>query len=235
MNTALAGIAARSEAKHAHTAAWVADVLRAKIAEGLLSPGSKLSEEALAQVFGVSRNTLREAFTVLTGEHIVTRIPNRGVLVASPGVEGVREIYNVRRFLEPAAVRWATEIDIVLLEDIVAAARAARDRGAVAEMADANQRFHENLIRSTGSSLLQELMTRVLAQMRLVFHAMSHVPDFHTNYVQQNAELVTLLAKGQREEAAETLRNYLDQAEIELLDHLRPTQASPRPEATSAD
>lgn len=220
MNADLAGITARSQATHAHTGAWVAEALRSRIAEGLLLPGSRLSEQSLAQAFGVSRNTLREAFTVLAGEHIITRIPNRGVLVTSPGIEGVREIYNVRRILEPAAVRWATGIDVPALEAIVAEARAAQERNAVTEMANANQRFHETLIRGTGSILLQELMTRVLAQMRLVFHAMSHAPDFHSNYVDRNAELVALLAKGQRAEAAEALRGYMDQAEAELLNHL---------------
>jgi DNA-binding GntR family transcriptional regulator len=216
----LEGLAARSEATHAHTAAWVAESLRTRIAEGRLLPGSKLSEQALAASFGVSRNTLREAFTVLAGEHVVTRIPNRGVIVTSPGPEGVREIYSVRRILEPAAVRWGADVDVDALAAIITEARAARDRGDVAEMAGANQRFHEALIRGTGSQLLQELMTRVLAQMRLVFHAMSQTPDFHSHYVEHNAELVALLASGRREEAAETLRGYMDQAEAELLEHL---------------
>lgn len=229
--TALAGIVARSENTHAHTPTWIAETLRSKIAEGQLLPGSKLSEQALAQAFGVSRNTLREAFTVLAGERIVTRIPNRGVLVTSPGIDGVREIYSVRRILEPAAVRWAVGIDVEALETITAEARAARDRGAVVEMANANQRFHETLIRGTGSALLQELMTRVLAQMRLVFHAMSDAPDFHSHYVEQNAQLVALLAKEQREEAAEALRGYLDQAEAELLNHLGTDSAAAKAES----
>lgn len=216
----MARFATRGEVVHAHTAAWVAGVLRTKIAEGLLLPGAKLSEQALAQTFGVSRNTLREAFTVLAGEYIVTRIPNRGVLVASPGPDGVREIYRVRRILEPAAIRWANWIDIAALQEILAEAQAAQARGAVMEMADANQRFHESLIAGTRSALLQELMTRVLAQMRLVFHAMSRSPAFHSHYVEQNGELVALLAQGHRDEAAETLRGYLDQAEAELLEHL---------------
>lgn len=228
MNAPLTGTAARSEAMHAHTAAWVAESLRIRIAEGQLLPGSKLSEQALATSFGVSRNTLREAFTVLAGEHVVTRIPNRGVIVTSPGPEGVREIYSVRRILEPAAVRWGEDVDVDALAAIVADARAARERGDVAEMAGANQRFHETLVRGTGSKLLQELMTRVLAQMRLVFHTMSRIPDFHSHYVEQNAELVALLAAGSRDEAAETLRGYMDQAEAELLEHLSAEPAAKR-------
>ncbi len=87
-------------------------------------------------------------------------------------------------------------------------------------MADANQCFHEQLVRATGSERLQELMTRVLAQMRLVFHAMSDAPDFHSHYVELNASLVELLVAGKREEASVALRGYLDRAEAELLAHL---------------
>lgn len=89
-------------AEHAHTTAWIASVLRNRIAAGELAPGCKLSEQALATAIGVSRNTLRQAFTILAGESIVSRIPNRGVFVASPGVEEVREIYRIRRVIEPA-------------------------------------------------------------------------------------------------------------------------------------
>lgn len=215
MNTALGELP--STATHAHTGAWVASVLRSRIAEGSLLPGTKLSEQALSETLGVSRNTLREAFTVLDGELIITRIPNRGVFVASPGSAEIREIYSVRRVLEPAAALWGPGPDIAELHSVVAEARDALSRGSVPEMAAANQRFHEVLILGTGSAGLVEMMARILAQMRLVFHAMSNAPDFHSHYVELNAEVLALLAQGQRAEAADMLRSYLDRAEAELL------------------
>ena len=96
-----------AEVRHAETGTWVASVLRERIAAGQLAPGAKLAEEALGEVLGVSRNTLREAFSTLAAEHVVTRIPNRGVFVAQPTADDIREIYRVRRFLEPAALLWA--------------------------------------------------------------------------------------------------------------------------------
>ena len=218
-------------AAHAHTGAWVAGILRARIADGQLLPGSKLSEQALAEALSVSRNTLREAFTVLAGESVVTRIPNRGVFVASPGPEEIREIYRVRRMIEPAVALWAPELDVDALEAIVASARASREVGDVPAMAGANQRFHEALIAASGSEHLQALMRQVLAQMRLVFHAMSDAPDFHSRYVDLNARLADELREGDRERAAETLRGYLDTAEAELLGHFG---AAASPENRSA-
>jgi len=211
-----------STAEHAHTTAWTASVLRHRIAAGELTPGSKLSEQSLSAALGVSRNTLRQAFTTLAGESMVTRIPNRGVFVASPGAEEVREIYRVRRMIEPAAVLWGDVTAEVLdaMEAIVQRAKAARNSGSVADMADANQALHRAVVALTGSTSLQALMDRVLAEMRLVFHAMASAPDFHSHYVDRNVALVERLRAGEREEAAAGLRAYLDTAEAELLGHL---------------
>ncbi|MHA7262873.1 GntR family transcriptional regulator [Arthrobacter sp. TMN-37] len=209
-------------AEHAHTTAWIASVLRARIAAGELLPGSKLSEQSLSSALGVSRNTLRQAFSTLAGESIVTRIPNRGVFVASPGVEEVREIYRVRRTIEPAAVLWSrpSAVELDAMDAIITRARAARAAGSVPDMADANQAFHEALVGLTGSESIRALMDRVLAEMRLVFYTMASAPDFHTPYVDWNARLVKRLRAGENELAAAELREYLDAAEAELLRHL---------------
>lgn len=226
MSDIYSAIALGDGSTHAHTSAWVATTLRREIAEGRLLPGSKLSEQALAQALGVSRNTLREGFTLLDSELIITRIPNRGVFVASPAAEDIREIYAVRRTIEPAALAWGPELDVAELGRIVEESRIAEQAHDVSGMANANQRFHECIVRSTGSAHLLELMGRVLAKMRLVFHSMSDAPEFHSQYVASNATLVELLSAGQRTEAATLLRGYLDTAEAELLERYEASQRS---------
>lgn len=219
MNAALEGISDEVRAIHAHTGSWVAAVLRSRISAGQLAPGTKLSEQKLSTALGVSRNTLREAFTVLAGESVVQRIPNRGVFVSAPQAEDVREIYRVRRLIEPAAVLWGEygPDAVAELQAIIDRARAALAAGAVADMADANQDLHKALVALSGSASVAELMDKVLAQMRLVFHAMATTADFHSHYVERNAAIVAQLRAGHREEAAAELRRYLDAAEQELL------------------
>ncbi|WP_298253052.1 GntR family transcriptional regulator [uncultured Arthrobacter sp.] len=197
-------------------------MLRGRIAAGELVPGSKLSEQALSTALGVSRNTLREAFSILAAESVVTKIPNRGVFVSSPGADEVREIYRVRRMIEPAAVLWgeAGPEALAELEAIVRQAREAQRIGSVQGMADANQALHSAVVGLSGSEELRRLMARVLAEMRLVFHAMASAPDFHSHYVDRNVELVERLRAGERMEAAAGLRAYLDSAEAELLARL---------------
>ena len=207
----------RSAARHAETGVWVAAVLRERIAAGQLAPGSKLSEEALGEALGVSRNTLREAFSALAAEHVVTRIPNRGVYVARPSSADIREIYRVRRYLEPAALAWSSSTDFTTLRAAVERARVARDARSAAGMADANQDFHAGVVELAGSERLTLLMRQVLAEMRLVFHSMVNEPAFHAPYVEDNARIVLLLEGGKRDEAGELLTDYLRRAEEQLL------------------
>src|SRR5699024_1374027 len=47
-----------------------------------------------------------QVFTILVGEDLVFKVPNRGVFVIDPGTRDIQEIYQARRFLEPSAILW---------------------------------------------------------------------------------------------------------------------------------
>lgn len=76
-----------------------ARVVREQVVEGHLRSGTRLPEERLAGALGVSRNTLREALSQLVAERILVREPNRGVVVATPAVVDVEDVYRVRRLV----------------------------------------------------------------------------------------------------------------------------------------
>ena len=78
--------------------------VRRMLVEGELAPGQRLSEAALAESLQISRNTLREAFRVLTREGLLKHEPNRGVTVAEPDMASIIDIYRVRRFIECKAI-----------------------------------------------------------------------------------------------------------------------------------
>ena len=73
--------------------------------EHRLPPGTKLVEEKLASVFGVSRTKVRLALAKLSHDSILTVEPNRGTFVSSPTVEQARQVFNARRLVEACLVR----------------------------------------------------------------------------------------------------------------------------------
>jgi DNA-binding GntR family transcriptional regulator len=81
--------------------------IKSGIFNGVLADGVPLSENMLAQETGISRTPIREALRVLAQDGFVTLVPGRGAFVAEITLESIREIYEVRRLLEPIAARTA--------------------------------------------------------------------------------------------------------------------------------
>lgn len=101
---AKAGVKADSK-----TQEHVLGVLRDRIANHDLPPGSKLRENTLAEEFGVSRARIREVFGALEERDLIERIPNRGAMVKRLEESQAFELFGVREVLEGLAIRLATQ------------------------------------------------------------------------------------------------------------------------------
>jgi len=181
----------------------VASELRKAISSGEFQPGEQLSEVKAAERFNCSRNTLRESFTRLAAERIVERIPNRGVFLATPDADYIRDLFAARAAIEPAAVRWGAFADAPSLVTLTSSAFDYAARGEHQEVSAINQRFHRTLVAALGSPTLNEQMDNLLARMRLTFLlAIPRYPQLHADHIQGNITLATLIADGKRLEAA---------------------------------
>ena len=181
----------------------VASELREAISSGEFQPGEQLSEVKAAERFNCSRNTLRESFTRLAAERIVERIPNRGVFLATPDADYIRDLFAARAAIEPAAVRWGAFADAPSLVTLTSSAFDYAARGEHQEVSAINQRFHRTLVAALGSPTLNEQMDNLLARMRLTFLlAIPRYPQLHADHIQGNITLATLIADGKRHEAA---------------------------------
>jgi DNA-binding GntR family transcriptional regulator len=192
----------------------VAAELRLQLAEGMLLPGTRLTESALAEDLGVSRNTVREAFAELAAERLVVRLPNRGVFVASLGPGDIHDVYTVRRAIEVSAIRAGGT------PERVGAVRAAVQEGKAAAAADdeealgtANQHFHRAIVALAGSRRLDTVMSQVLAEMRLFFHKATVDTHFYRGYLDDNEQICAALEAGELDRAGSLLLAYLDRSE----------------------
>ncbi|MFF3948596.1 GntR family transcriptional regulator [Streptomyces sp. NPDC001902] len=201
------------------TADRVAAVLRSRISEGHLPPGAKLAEDVVAGALGVSRNTLREAFRLLTHERLLVHELNRGVFVRVLTVRDVVDVYRVRRLVECSVIRGL----VTPPYDLTGAAEAVAEgeRAAAGErwglLGTADIHFHQALVDLAGSARLTGLMTGVLAELRLAFHAMDDPREFHAPYLGGNREILAALEAADPAKAELLLASYLDDAEAQLV------------------
>ncbi len=82
----------------------VLDTLHQRIAEGALPAGTRLTEVALSEDFGVSRGTVREALRHLQEEGLAVQHSRGSVYVRRLAARDVSELYEIRAVLEGLAM-----------------------------------------------------------------------------------------------------------------------------------
>ncbi|WP_040765779.1 GntR family transcriptional regulator [Tsukamurella sp. 1534] len=201
-------------ATHVPVAEAVAARVRDRIFDGVLPPGIQLYEEQLAEELGASRNTLREAFRLLSHERLVQHVRHRGVFVRTPTADDARDLWRAREVLEcgalAAARRAATPPAAgVDLEDLTVRATAAAERGEWAQVGTYNGEVHLAICGLAGSARLVEEARRLLTEIRLVFVAVGGAQVVHEPWLRANAELARLISAGDLTAAEDALRDYL--------------------------
>ncbi|MGW1005309.1 GntR family transcriptional regulator [Streptomyces sp. NPDC002520] len=193
------------------TAERVSDILRSRIAEGYFPPGTRLSEDSIGGALGVSRNTLREAFRLLTHERLLVHELNRGVFVRVLTVEDVEDIYRTRSLVERAVVRALGEPPYALdrLAAAVTEGQLAAHENDWKSLGTANIHFHRELVALAGSERTDELMRSVFAELRLAFHVVDDPRRLHEPYLLRNRQILQALQAGDRREAERLLETYL--------------------------
>ncbi|MFD2757923.1 GntR family transcriptional regulator [Gulosibacter faecalis] len=193
--------------------------LREAIIAGRYAPGERLSEQAISDELGVSRNTLRESFQVLVEQRLITRIPHRGVSVAAPTMADVIDIYRARRVMEIAALASANPLHPALAEmrDAVTDARGAEANGEWAVVGTANMRFHSALVRLSDSPRVTAAFENVLAELRLAFLRLNDAERLHHPFIGRNDAIIAAIDASDVGRATEELERYLDDSQRLLL------------------
>ena len=164
--------------------------VRVGIVEGRIAPGSRLPEEMIADMAGVSRTPVREALRRLALEGFVEVSPNRGARVLDWSERDVITVYQNREQHEPYAASLAatnrTEEQLAQLQNLAEHMFRLVEERSIDELADCNARFHELLLEASGNPQLLQvtrpLLLRPLA-LRVYRHydlaAIRRAMDYH--------------------------------------------------------
>lgn len=214
------------ELEHSSTVERAAESLRHAMFAGDISPGTPLREVAIAEQLGVARSTVREALTLLTGEGLVTRKPNRGVAVTSYDREQVHDLVGARLVVEREGAHCWTDADKRLRDAVHAAlsryAELAESGASVREITEAHLDFHRRIVGLTGNERLSALADQLYAEIRL---ALAHLDRLRSNAREQIADhrrLLELIETGDRTAVDAALREHLDGAETSIYEALLP-------------
>lgn len=151
------------------SAAVLASTIRSEIFRGSFAPGSALREISLAERFGVSRRTVREALLTLAADGLVTHRHNQGASVRIFDADDVRDIYRSRRILEIEGARQVPHAPEHLLNNIEVALQGIVDAAETGltsvELAEADSHFHGSVIALLQSPRLEQFYSSIAHQM----------------------------------------------------------------------
>ncbi len=191
--------------------------LLAAIFEHRLPPGTKLGEDRLAGIFGVSRARIRRVLPRLAHDGVVTLEPNRGAFVARPTVAEAREIFDARRLIEPAIVeRLLRQKDrraaIARLRQHVASEHRARAVGDTRSIVRLSGEFHVLLAEMAGNGLLARTM-KELATLTCLIIALYDKPSVPHCLDAEHDEIVDALAQGDAGRSGRLMVEHLEHVE----------------------
>ncbi len=190
----------------------VRETLRGAILRGDLPGGTRLVQAELAAHLNVSNTPVREALRDLASDQLVRFHPHRGAVVHKLEMEELREIYEIRKALEPLAIRLAasriTRKQLKEASDLQVRMDKEADPGAWVEK---NRKFHALLESSAQSPRLASVVKGVRDSASLyVAHAVHLDPGLVESGNADHRGILAALRRGDADGAAELLRRHLD-------------------------
>ncbi|MEV0714384.1 GntR family transcriptional regulator [Asanoa sp. NPDC050611] len=140
----------------------VRDSLRRAILDGTLQAGSRLVQADIAARLRVSTTPVREALRDLASEGLIRLDAHRGAVVRETSVYEVREIFLIRRLLEPEAVRLAVAgIEPEVLAALEGLHKELDEAREPARWVALNREFHRLLNGAAGFDRLAEILNHL--------------------------------------------------------------------------
>jgi DNA-binding GntR family transcriptional regulator len=181
-----------------------------------LTPGTKLPESSLCDLFGVSRSVVRKVLQRLAHDHIVQLRPNRGASIAMPSPEETRQIFEARRGLESVIVRLAvqnaTARDLTELRKQLRQEHDAMHRFEQPAWARLASSFHLRLAALARNPILERYLVEMVSRCSLIV-ALYEPPGNASCEHDEHERIVDCVARGDAEGAVLLMDAHLSDLE----------------------
>ncbi|MCF6370355.1 GntR family transcriptional regulator [Rhizobium halophilum] len=194
-------------------------IARDWILRGELLPGTRLSEVDIANLFGVSRQPVREAFIKLSEEALLEIRPQRGTYVSRISIAAVTSARFVREAVEADIVRLVAKTPeqslLDELEGLLAAQEEVLEGPEPQKFLALDEQFHRRLAEAAGQSQAWEILQPLKTQMdRMRYLNARHFS--RAQLLEQHSQIVEAIRAENPGSAEDAMRNHLRQ----LLDDL---------------
>ena len=212
----------------------LADQIYEKIKNGIIrgeiKPGHRLFEVEVAKNFDASRTPVREAFRRLEQDSLAERVAQGGIRVIQLDEQTVKDLFNLRTFLEAHAIELAcdriTAEEITILKQIKAQATELLkstdiDRDfALNLLFELNSAFHDTIYNSTRSRFLIKLLINIRAVI-LSMRTISIRLDSVRQVWDEHSEIIRQLERRDKKRAVRLVNEHISKTAAQILAYVR--------------
>lgn len=191
---------------------------------GQLQPGTRLAEQQLAQLFGVSRTIVREALIRLETRGIVHVSTRRGWFVIEPSIEEAREAFDARRAIELGILHSVEAFTSEAIEKLKVHLTREQDAirsGDVAARSYLLGDFHVCMADALASRLLADILRDLTARTVLISMLYQSTHDAAESCA-EHVEIVAAMEAGDRARAARLMSDHIGNVEAGLTERVAP-------------
>jgi DNA-binding GntR family transcriptional regulator len=194
------------------------DLIKEDIVVCRLRPGVEVTESMLAEHYRLGLAPIRAALSRLSQEGLVTAVPRRGYIVAPITAQSVKEVFDLRLLLEPAAARAAAgHVDGERLKKFGSGPYSQAGKSRDLQFLKDNRDFHVEIAQASGNERLVRIIASLLDEMERLLHLglfgqrdAERLKIDHELQRQQHKLLIDALIAGDRDAAEQAAAEHVE-------------------------
>ncbi|SFR10616.1 FadR/GntR family transcriptional regulator [Desulfoscipio geothermicus] len=208
--------------------------IRELLADGKLKAGDKLPpERELANMFNVSRTSVREAIRTLSAMGLVEIKKGYGVFMKEANLDSVisnvadalilskeemKQLFEIRKVLETQAAAWAalraSEDEIEELETIISEVKSSKKRKLDLALArEYDERFHGAIIKASHNVVLVKIMSGLFDVLDKVRTKTAIVPGRAAQSINDHEAIAKAIAERDAPKAMQAMYEHIESVE----------------------
>jgi DNA-binding GntR family transcriptional regulator len=187
-----------------------------------LAPGQELSEAGLSELYGFGKGPIRQALSRLAQDSFILPRARRGHIVIPVTLNDVRDLFDWRLILEPAAAELACgKVDRDRLLELDARCAEGYIPGNIeseARFVEANNAFHMEIAHAAGNSRLLSSLRQVMDEMTRLMHLAHQLRERNVTQRQEHKGLIEALVNGDRETARQHTIAHIENVRVNVIE-----------------
>jgi DNA-binding GntR family transcriptional regulator len=184
-----------------------------------------IAEETLASQFGVSRTPIREALLRLITDGFLEKGASRSYLVTEITIESIRNVFDLRYLLEPAAASQAASNPLrmealtragEILETMGSWPQEAKEIEQLLEFHGLDARFHEAIAEASGNKQMAKFISELMKHCGHFWMKVNLNGAPLATTVQEHSNILAAIRIGDPAKASEALQKHLKKARERL-------------------